>query len=105
MNTLQNNLRVVVETDSNDKADDRGGDGGSEVLSTLVQQNTTMATVLRPLQVTRVSWSLVNCSHDGVFLFVFFYFRFCLQALAINIKLACRNTAIETYQNSLSDSL
>ena len=106
MNTLQNNSRVVVETDSNDKADDRGGDGESEVLSTLVQQNTTMAAVLRPLQVTRVSWSLVNGSHDGFFfLFFFSYFRFRLQALAISTKLACRNTVIETNQNSLSDLL
>ena len=116
MNTLQNNLRVVVETDSNDKADDRGGDGGSEVLSTLVQQNTTMAAVLRPLQVTRVSWSLVNGSHDGFFVVVVFfffslsffflsYFRFRLQALEISTKLACRNTVIETNQNSLSDLL
>ena len=100
MNTLQNNSRVVVETDSNDKADDRGGDGGSEVLSTLVQY-TTMAAVLRPVQVTRVSWSLVNGSHD----IFFFYFRFRLQAIAINTKLVCRNTVIETYQNSLSDLL
>ena len=105
MNTLQNNSRVVVETDSNDKADDRGGDGGSEVLSTLVQQYTTMAAVLRPLQVTRVSWSLVNGSHEGFFSLFFSYFRFRLQALAISTKLACRNTVIETYKNSLSDLL
>ena len=105
MNTLQNNSRVVVETDSNDKADDRGGDGGSEVLSTLVQQNTTMAAVLRPLQVTRVSWSLVNGSHEGFFFLFFSYCRFRLQALAISTKLACRNTVIETYQNNLSDLL
>ena len=37
--------------------------------------------------------------------FFFFYFRFRLQALAISTKLACRNTVIETYQNSLSDLL
>ena len=103
MNTLQNNSRVVVETDSNDKADDRGGDGGSEVLSTLVQQYTTMAAVLRPLQVTRVSWSLVNGPHEGFFSLFFSYFRFRLQALAISTKLACRNTVIETDKNSLSD--
>ena len=62
-----------------------------------------MAAVLRPLQVTRVSWSLVNGPHDGFFFF--FYFRFRLQAIAINTKPACRNTVIETYKNSLPDLL
>ena len=86
MNTLQNNLRVVVETDSNDKADDRGGDGESEVLSTLVQQNTTMAAVLRPLQVTRVSWSLVNGSHEGFFFFFFPIFGFVCRHLQLALN-------------------
>ena len=88
MNTLQNNSRVMVETDSNDKADDRGGDGGSEVLSTLVQRYTTMAAVPRPLQVTRVSWGLVNGSHDGVF-FCFWFFSsvFCFVCRHLQLAL------------------